>query len=143
MLHRCTGTADGFQHFLLSYNRERALVNPALAMSLVFHRMRPRFGFSGSQQELLESALLDESDREFASKLGLTEDAVKKRWRAIYDRVAAVEPKLVAGTAAGASQRRALLGYLRQHLEEIRPYKATPIASPAIARQARSASFAC
>ena len=62
-------------------------------------------------------------DREFAASHGLSDDAVKKRWRAIYDRVALVDPPLVETGVPGPNQRRMLLGYLRQHLEELRPYQ--------------------
>jgi hypothetical protein len=112
---------NGAEVFLLKYTAERALANPAYAMSLVFNCPLPRFGFSLPQQELLESALLDRPDREFAASHGLSDDAVKKRWRAIYDRVVLIDPHLVETAVSGPNQRRMLLGYLRQHLEELRP----------------------
>jgi hypothetical protein len=53
---------------------------------------------------------------------------VKKRWRAIYQRVSDVDRELLLpvankpdATSRGAERRRHLLHYLRQHLEEIRP----------------------
>ena len=121
--HRQLEIENGAQLFLLRYTTERALANPAYAMSLVFNCPPPRFGFSLPQQELLESALLDLPDREFTASHRLSDDAVKKRWRAIYDRVALVDPPLVETGVPGANQRRMLLGYLRQHLEELRPYQ--------------------
>ena len=121
--HRQLEIENGAQLFLLKYTAERALANPACAMSLVFNCPPPRFGFSWPQQELLESALLDLPDHEFAASHGLSDDAVKKRWRAIYDRVALVDAPVVETAASGPNQRRMLLGYLRQHLEELRPYK--------------------
>jgi hypothetical protein len=55
---------------------------------------------------------------------------VKKRWHAIYERVADVDEELLPPAIAygarvasrGAERRRHLLNYLRQHLEELRPY---------------------
>lgn len=114
-------TENGTNHTLLTFTPDRALAHPAFAMSLIFNAPPPRFGFSPSQQELLESALLDLPDKDFAACHGLTQDAVKKRWRAIYHRV---DPCLVAAERSGSDQRRLLLGYLRQHLEELRPYDA-------------------
>jgi hypothetical protein len=54
---------------------------------------------------------------------------VKKRWHAIYERVADVDSELLPPSIAygadassrGAERRRHLLNYLRQHLEELRP----------------------
>jgi len=51
-------------------------------------------------------------------------DAVKKRWRSIYAKVANVDPGLLAGVDSGVAQRRELLHYLELHLEELRPYAA-------------------
>lgn len=115
----------GPEQVLLTYTPERAVAHPSFAMSLIFNSLPPRFGFSPAQQALLEAALLDTSDREFADQSGLTQDAVKKRWRAVYDRVSAVHPCLVPSRLAGSDQRRLLLGYVRQHLEELRPIAAT------------------
>jgi len=123
--HRQLKMENGTEHFLLKYTAERALANPAYALSLVFNCPPPRFGFSLPQQELLESALLDLPDHNFALINSLSDDAVKKRWRAIYDRVALVDPPLVERAVSGPNQRRLLLGYLRQHREELRPYHCT------------------
>jgi hypothetical protein len=114
---------EGAENLLMSFTAERAATNPGFAMSFVFNRLVPRFGFSRPQQQLLESALLDLSDRDFAASHGLTDDAVKKRWRAIYDRVFSVEPCLAGSAGSGSQQRRVLVSYLRRHLEELRPYQ--------------------
>ncbi len=125
-LHRTVAVENGTQNLLLKYTRQRAAANPAYAMSFIFNRLPPRFGFSVGQQQLLESALLDTSDRDFATRHRLTEDAVKKRWRGIYDRVNLAEPSLAEAEGAGSNQRRLLLGYLRRHMEELRPYQRGP-----------------
>jgi hypothetical protein len=122
--YRVSTGVEGPEQVLLTYTPERAVAHPSFAMSLIFNSFPPRFGFSPAQQALLEAALLDTSDREFAHQSGLTRDAVKKRWRAIYDRVSAVDPDLVSGGLPGSDQRRVLLGYVRQHLEELRPIPA-------------------
>lgn len=122
-LHQKVDDSGIAENVLLKYTAERAAANPACAMSFVFNRVLPRFGFSTAQQKLLEAALLGRSDRDFAVRHDLTDDAVKKRWRAIYSRVALLEPTLVDEGSAGSSQRRLLLGYLRRHLEELRPYQ--------------------
>lgn len=80
-----------------------------------------RFRFTAPQQRLLEMALLDATDRTMAAQLGLTEAAIKKRWRSIYAEVRRVAPAILGEDRPSVDHRRALLGYVRQHLEELRP----------------------
>jgi len=73
------------------------------------------------QQQFLELALLDLSDREIQEWLGLSDETLKKRWHSTYARVRQSDPDLLPEGLPGADQRRVLLGYLRQHPEELRP----------------------
>lgn len=82
----------------------------------------PRFGFTRAEQHLLELALLDFSDRDGAAEIGISAEAVKKRWRSIYARVSRIEPGLFGPELNGADQRRELLQVIRHQLQEIRPY---------------------
>jgi hypothetical protein len=67
-----------------------------------------------------------------AKSLCISHSTVKKRWRAIYERVADIDYNLLGAplandrdaTRRGAEHRRHLLHYLRQHSEELRPYGA-------------------
>lgn len=83
---------------------------------------RPRFGFTRLEQQLLELALLDYSDREVAVEMSVSIDAIKKRWRSIYSRVSHIQPSLCRSDLNGADRRRHLLHALRNQLQEIRPY---------------------
>jgi hypothetical protein len=83
---------------------------------------RPRFGFTRAEQQLLELALLDYSDRDAAAEMQVSTDAIKKRWRSIYVRTSRMEPALCRFGLNGADQRRELLHSLRSNLQEIRPY---------------------
>jgi hypothetical protein len=83
---------------------------------------RPRFGFTAAEQQLLELALLDHSDRDAAVALDLSTEAIKKRWRSIYRRVSQIELALLPREFNGSGQRRALLQSLRSNLQELRPY---------------------
>jgi hypothetical protein len=71
---------------------------------------------------------MDEGDEEVAEALGVSGDAVKKIWRRIYERVAAVDHDLVSDVAEcstiirGKEKRRRLVRYLRYHLEELRRF---------------------
>ncbi len=82
----------------------------------------PRFGFTTVEQQLLELALLDHSDREAATTLQLSAEAIKKRWRSIYTKVSQIEAALLPPELSGSDQRRALLQILRNNLQELRPY---------------------
>lgn len=83
---------------------------------------RPRFEFTRAEQQLLELALLDYSDRAAAEEMGVTADAIKKRWRSIYARISRIEPAVFRPEVNGADQRRELLHTLRNNLQEVRPY---------------------
>jgi hypothetical protein len=82
----------------------------------------PRFGFTAAEQQLLELALLDHSDRDAAVALHLSTEAIKKRWRSIYKKVSQIEAALLPPELNGSGQRRALLQSLRNNLQELRPY---------------------
>jgi len=112
---------SGEANWLFQFTKEDAANNPSSQLSVVLHSQPPRFGFTIPQQQLLELALLDYSDRQAEVELRLTSDAVKKRWRAIYEKIARVDPNLLARDS-GADRRRALLQRLRHNLEELRPW---------------------
>jgi hypothetical protein len=89
----------------------------------------PRFGFSRGEQRLLSCGLEGGTDEEIADKLGISLVAVRKRWRAIYDRVGEIAPELApilvsedGGTGErGKAKKQRLLAYAREHPEELRP----------------------
>jgi len=114
----CTGHTST----LLCLTRDVARTNPYLRRSGYFFPPEPRFRFSPGEQVLLELSLLDTPDDDIAATLHLSIDAIKKRWRSIYMKVDLADPGLLADLDSGTEQRRALLSYLRMHLEEIRPY---------------------
>lgn len=123
-----TAEDDAERPFLFGLRKDEiapAAVNP---LSLLFHALPARFAFSASAQRILERAMLMHSDDEIADQLGISVDAVKKTWRAIYQRIDDVAPRMF-GTATrvsnsshrSAERRRHLLDYLRTHPEELRP----------------------
>ena len=107
---------------LMCLTREIARANPYLRRSGYFFPPEPRFQFSPGEQNLLELSMLDMADDDIAARLHVSLDAIKKRWRSIYGKVELADPGLLAERDSGTEQRRALLSYLRMHLEEIRPY---------------------
>jgi DNA-binding CsgD family transcriptional regulator len=114
---------------LLGLTKEEAFVNPGSYLSSFFVYTAPRFHFNRSEQSLLHHALMGETSEELAASLFISPWTVKKRWHAIYERVADVDRELLPppvadspdATSRGAERRRHLLHYLRQHLEELRP----------------------
>jgi DNA-binding CsgD family transcriptional regulator len=114
---------------VLGFTRDLAATLPGCWAGTAFLYQPPRFAFRRSEQHLLSCGLLGGTDREIAEELGISLDTVRKTWRAIYDRVAAVEPRLVATSAAqgseykarGKAKKQRLLAYINNHPEELRP----------------------
>jgi len=112
---------------VIGLTREEVLAAPGSSvLAPLFVYSPPRFSLSRGERRLLHRALTGSTDVESARALGIAQPTVKSRWRAIYDRVAALLPELVShpeetrGTR-GKEKRRRVLEYLRQHPEELRP----------------------
>ena len=116
--------ANGQRAVLLRFTREQALESTPAWPGSAMLSPPPRLGFTRGEQKLLELALLDSSDRDAAEQLKLSTEAVKKRWRSVYAKVARIDPALLRTDVNGADQRRALLQSLRNNLQELRPYSA-------------------
>ena len=117
---------DGDTATLLRLTAEDARADPYSRVCALFFPPKPRFQFSSGEQMLLEHALREYSDGEATRRLHLSLDAVKKRWRSIYRKVEMIAPELLSGAESGTARRRTLLQHLRQHLEELRPYREMP-----------------
>ena len=116
--------------YLVGLTKKEAFAHPGSSIAGLFINTPPRFCFNRSQRVLLRHALMGATCEQLAASLSLSTWTVKKRWHAIYDRVADVDSELLPPPIAygarvssrGAERRRYLLNYLRQHLEELRPY---------------------
>jgi hypothetical protein len=116
---------------LVGLTREEALAHSGGNIASLFVYTAPRFHFSRSERVLLQHALMGETCENLAASLSLSAWTVKKRWHGIYDRVTDVDGDLLPPPIAygahvasrGAERRRHLLNYLRQHLEELRPFE--------------------
>src|SRR5262249_2358828 len=115
---------------LVGLTKKEALAHPGSSVADLFIYTPPRFLFSRSQRVLLQLALRGETCDTLATSLSVSRWTVKKRWQAIYERVADVDSELLPlsiadglrASSRGTERRRHLLNYLRQHLEELRPY---------------------
>lgn len=118
------------------WNADRALAQVTLedirndpgtiAAGLFYHRYEPQFGFARGEQDLLEAALEGMDDAQAAKSLFVSVAAIKRRWANIFERVSAVMPNLCPpggeGTR-GVQKRQRVLGFVRIHPEELRPFK--------------------
>ncbi|MEZ5653003.1 MAG: helix-turn-helix transcriptional regulator [Burkholderiaceae bacterium] len=87
----------------------------------------PRFLFSRAQQRLLLYALEGRSDRELAAELAISYDTVRQTWSGVFARIEQTDPALLverqeADGKRGAEKRRRVIEYVRQHMEELRPF---------------------
>jgi hypothetical protein len=86
----------------------------------------PRFGLSLRQQQILQLAVVNESDEQIAESLGITAEGVRKHWRGIFDAIKAADPVFFPaekpGEGRGLGKRRHVIHYLQSHLEELRPH---------------------
>jgi len=114
---------------VLCWSHEEDTVGSSTLLSLVtFACPEPRFAFSKSKQRLMRQALDGLSDKEIAETLGIRHDTIRHRWESIYKTVQEIDPTIlpVSNTRngrRGAARRHLLLEYLRQHMEEVRPFK--------------------
>jgi hypothetical protein len=119
--------AAEFRPYLMGLYREDPKSRyPGTALSDLFQPVETRFAFSPAEQRVLFRAVMGETDEVIAEVLGVSRDAVKKVWRRVYNRVAAVDPEMLDNTseedqARGKEKRRTLVRYLQYHLAEIRP----------------------
>jgi hypothetical protein len=126
--------------------RELVARSPGSWAGSLFDCEPPRFGFSRSQQKLLQSAIAGATDEELASELCVSPSAVKMAWNAIYERASSFFPNLAenghndgGSQARGKQKRHHLLAYLREHPEELRPFakKIRVGESPRVDKKAR------
>jgi hypothetical protein len=117
------------------WNQERALVavttesskvnQYSIASALYQNHIRPQFGFTQGEQQLLEAAIGAADDAEAAKSLFVSLPTIKRRWEKIFERVAAIAPDLCpqdGNGTRGTQKRQRILNYVRSHPEELRPF---------------------
>ena len=128
--------SSGVWHTIQHYSDQRALmlltrkdafsVSGSMAATL-FAYEPPVLGLREAEKELLAAALRGGTDREIAERLHLSQSSIKKRWEAVFDRVAETHPHLLPengglGTSRGPQKRHRILTFLRTHPSELRPF---------------------
>src|SRR5262245_27129018 len=84
-------------------------------------RLRP------AEQSLLSAALAGKTDAELSAALGVSIEAIKKRWISIFERVEQFKSEILSQTDAdsdgrGPQKRHRVIAYVRTHPEELRPF---------------------
>jgi hypothetical protein len=84
-------------------------------------RLRP------AEQRLLAAALAGKTDAELSGDLGLSIEAIKKRWMSIFERVEQFKPDILSEASPdtagrGPQKRHRVVAYIRVHPEELRPF---------------------
>lgn len=127
------GLPDLERPVFMGLTRDEAMRRlPGTTLRNCFECEPPRFRFSAQQRKLLWLALFDDADAAALPELGVSVHGLKKLWRGIYERVESVEPgffgdepgdDLGDGEARrGPEKRRQVLAYVRQRMEELRPW---------------------
>jgi hypothetical protein len=144
-IFQCLASFPEPQCVINLFTRADAFTIPYSMTNTMFHYQPPRMKLRDAQQQLLLAALNGETDQQLGDGLGLSVSAVKKRWSEIYERVSRAMPDLLTqteslvGGARGRQKKHLVLAYVREHLEEVRPYQYVP--SVRLRKQHRVAGF--
>ena len=139
-LARATGTYRLVAEFpeadsaLAVVGPDSAKTAPYSLAARVYRYRPPVLRLRPAEQALLAAALDGKTDAELSATLGVSVEAVKKRWVSIFGRIDDSMPEVFAGTAVngthrGPQKRHRVLAYVRAHREELRPYAWDALAS--------------
>ena len=132
-LARATGTYRLLAEFpesesaLAVVTRESALTAPYSAGATIYRYRPPVLRLRPAEQELLAAALTGKTDAELSADLGLTIEAIKRRWLSIFERVDQFKREILTQTEGesdgrGPQKRHRVVAYIRAHPEELRPF---------------------
>jgi hypothetical protein len=103
-------------------------VSGSVAASL-FQYQEPILGLRDSEKHLLAEALTRRSDSDLAKRMHLSPETVKKRWQALFEKIADTHPELLpvegedSSGSRGRQKRHRILAYVSSHPQELRPYR--------------------
>jgi hypothetical protein len=132
-LARATGTYRLVAEFQESESA-LAVVTPECVVSApysvaarMYRYQEPVLHLRPSEQKLLGAALVGKTDAELSADLGLSIEAIKKRWMSIFDRVDEFKPEILSNAGVesdgrGPQKRHRVVAYIRTHPEELRPF---------------------
>ena len=132
-LARATGTYRIVAEFkktesaLAVATRESVLTAPYSVAAALYRYQTPELHLRPAEQNLLAAALVGKTDAELSEELGLSIEAIKKRWMSIFDRIDEFKPEILSRAGAdsdgrGPQKRHRVVAYIRNHPEELRPF---------------------
>src|SRR6185369_6908210 len=132
-LARATGTYRIVAEFKKSESalavatRESVLTAPYSVAAALYRYQSPELHLRPAEQNLLIAALAGKTDAELSQDLGLSIEAIKKRWMSIFDRIDEFKPEILSRTGTdsdgrGPQKRHRVVAYIRSHPEELRPF---------------------
>jgi hypothetical protein len=132
-LARATGTYRIVAEFkqsesaLVVATRESVLTAPYSVAAALYRYQTPELHLRPAEQNLLAAALAGKTDAELSKDLGLSIEAIKKRWMSIFDRIDEFKPGILSRSEAdsdgrGPQKRHRVVAYIRSHPEELRPF---------------------
>lgn len=115
--------------WLMLTEKEAHSVSGSIAAAL-FRYEEPVLRLRDTEKQLLAEAMNGETDAELATKMNLSLATIKKRWASLFDRVAEIRPELLPDAESrdwkesrGPQKRHRILAYVREHPEEVRPFR--------------------
>ena len=120
----------GSERSLTVMTRKDAFSASGSIAASLFQYQAPILGLRDSEKHLLVEALTRRSDDELAKAMHLSPATIKKRWQALFERVADMRPTLLpreddegSKVTRGPQKRHHILAYVRSHPQELRPYR--------------------
>jgi len=132
-LARATGTYRLIAEFkesesaLVVATLESVVTAPYSVAAKMYRYKPPVLRLRPAEQKLLAAALSGKTDAELSMDLGLSIEAIKKRWMSIFARVDEFKPEILSSVGAesegrGPQKRHRVVAYVRNHPEELRPF---------------------
>jgi len=152
-LARATGTYRLVAEFpecdsaLAVVTPDSALAAPYSIARRMYRYRAPVLRLRPAEQELLAAALDGETDAELSAGLGLSLEAIKKRWISVFERVNEFKPEVLSDADVdsprrGRQKRHHVVAYIRAHPEELRPFAWGTVKRSALSRATADSSRA-
>jgi hypothetical protein len=112
---------------LVVVTRESVITAPYSVAARMYRYKEPVLRLRPAEQKLLSAALAGKTDAELSADLGLSLEAIKKRWMSIFGRVDEFKPDILSkgeeeSDSRGPQKRHRVVAYIRTHPEELRPF---------------------
>jgi len=125
--YRLVAEFPEFESALAVVTQESALAAPYSVATGMYRYQAPVLRLRPAEQQLLGTALDGKTDAELSAELGLSIEAVKKRWMSVFERVDQFKPGILSSSDVdsnrrGPQKRHRVVSYVRLHPEELRPF---------------------